>query len=182
MIFEVNTKGDSGTNSQFDWIVKRFETDFYTLRNILVMYFGQCFIPPLVPTTKESTFDKKSMRVRERSFARFLRGILRSPELSSHPNVVEFLRVDHSKDNKMGYSMKDFTKKLIGEEQKLGSKKPNNTIYSVTYYKERFSFPEVMTTLADIQKGKKKMTEAQFVAKYGNIVKSILSKAEKYQK
>ena len=55
--------------------------------------------------------------------------------------------------------MKDFTKKLIGEEQKLGSKKPNNKIYTVTYYKERFSFPEELTTLADIQTSKKKMNE-----------------------
>ena len=55
--------------------------------------------------------------------------------------------------------MKDFTKKLIGEEQKLGSKKPNNKIYTVTYYKERFTFPEELITLGDLQKGNKKMSE-----------------------
>ena len=95
-------------------MVKRFEADFYSIRNILNLSYGQCFIPPLCPTAKETLFDKKSMDNRKKSFSRFLRSILRSPELCSHPLVVEFLRVDHSKlDEKEG--MKKFSKKLIQE-------------------------------------------------------------------
>ena len=88
------------------------------MRNILSLSYGQCFIPPLCPTSRETTFDKKSMHNREKSFSRYLRSILRSPELASHPLVVEFLKTDHSKvDAKIG--MKEFSKKLIQKESEL---------------------------------------------------------------
>lgn len=107
LIFTVNTRQVIGEDNKKNWSVRRFETDFYTLRNILVLAFGQCFVPPLVPTSKESSFDAKSLVFRERSFARFLRGIVRSAELSNHPMVREFLKVDHhSQDEKNG--MKEF--------------------------------------------------------------------------
>ena len=49
LIFTVNTRQAIGDNKK-SWNVRRFETDFYTLRNILVLAFGQCLVPPLVPT------------------------------------------------------------------------------------------------------------------------------------
>jgi len=95
--------------------VFRFETDFYILRNIVALSYTQCFIPPLTPGTKETVFDKKSLMLRERSFSRFLRGVIRCPEILNHPLVLEFLTADH-KTNK---EMKEFTKKLQTGEQQL---------------------------------------------------------------
>ena len=92
-----------------EFSVFRYETDFYVLRNILVMSYSQCFVPPLTPATKESIFDKKSLMLRERSFSRFLRGIIRCPEILNHELVIEFLTFDHKKDKEM----KEFSKRLL---------------------------------------------------------------------
>jgi len=94
LILKINSKINTAGN-RYNWIVRRYESDFYTLRNILALSFGQCFIPPLTPTQKETTFEKKSLHKREKSFSRFLRSVIRSPELASHPLVLEFLKVDH---------------------------------------------------------------------------------------
>jgi len=60
---------------------------------------------------KEATWDKKSLRARARTFSRFLRGVLRSPDLCNHHLVLEFFKIDHHKiDTKVG--MKEFSKKL----------------------------------------------------------------------
>ena len=116
-MFKINSKINAKDNKQH-WIVKRFEDDFYKLRNILVLSFGQCFIPPLTPIPRESSFDKKSLHRREKSFSRFLRSVIRSPELASHPLVLEFLKIDHSKiDSKIG--MREFNRKLITAETDL---------------------------------------------------------------
>jgi hypothetical protein len=85
------------------------------------------------------------MHNREKSFSRYLRSILRSPELSSHPLVVEFLKTDHSKiDAKIG--MREFSKKLIAKEQELqkissyyGKQKMHNRIYRVTSFRDKIS-------------------------------------------
>lgn len=86
--------------------------DFYTLRNILALSYGQCFIPSLSPAVKEYLYQKRSLRSREKNFSRFLRGILRHAELSAHPFVKEFLQVDHHKKNRKD-GMKDFSKRLL---------------------------------------------------------------------
>jgi len=99
-----------------DYHVIRQEVDFYHLKNILTMSFGQCFVPPLLPTKKEENFDKKSLKNRQKTFSRFLRSVLKSQVLSSHPFVLEFLKIDHSRiDAKIG--MRDFTKRLAYEEE-----------------------------------------------------------------
>ena len=118
LIFSILTKvNDANVN----WSVSRQEQDFYTLRSLLVLSFGQCFIPPLLPSNKESNFDSKSIKNRQKSFTRFLRSILKSPFLSALPLVLEFLKIDHHKiDSKFG--MKDFTKRLMYEETELNKK------------------------------------------------------------
>lgn len=98
------------------YTVKRQETDFYILRNILTLSYSQCFVPPLTPTLKESLFDRKSLMMRERSFSRFLRGIIRSPEILNHPLVIDFLTIDHSKSQT---GLRDFSQTLLTEEQAL---------------------------------------------------------------
>ena len=68
---------------------------------------------------------------------------MRSPELASHPLVVEFLKIDHSKvDSKIG--MKEFSKKLIQKEQELqkissyyGKQKMQNGVYRVTSFRDK---------------------------------------------
>lgn len=98
-------------NLKLNWHVKRYETDFYLLRSILVQQYGQMFVPPLTPTAKETVFQPKTLQWRERWFSRFLRGVVRCHELLNHPLVTEFLKIDHhSIDSKLG--MKDFSKKL----------------------------------------------------------------------
>lgn len=73
------------------------------------MTFGQCFIPPLTPTAKEANFDQKSLRNREKTFSRFLRGIVKSPEIASSSLVLQFLKIDHfAADPKNG--LKEFSK------------------------------------------------------------------------
>jgi len=51
-------------------------------------------------------------------FSRFLRGIVRSPILSTHTLVVEFLGTDHYNDNKLR-GLNDFNKKLTDLDAKL---------------------------------------------------------------
>jgi hypothetical protein len=94
------------------------EADFYLLRKILVVIFGQCFIPPLTPTVKEANFEKKTIRNRQKMFSRFLRGIVRSPVLSTHSLVVEFLGTDHYNAEKIK-GLNDFNKKLTELDAKL---------------------------------------------------------------
>ena len=100
LVLQITTKvvgiDAAGVRLQPTYTVKRHETDFYILRNILMLSYSQCFVPPLSPTHKESLFDRKSLMMRERSFSRFLRGIIRSPEILNHPLVIAFLTVDHS--------------------------------------------------------------------------------------
>lgn len=62
-----------------------------------------------MPANKESIFDKKSLQLRERSFSRFLRGIIRCPEILNHELVIDFLTKDHANDKEL----KEFTKKLV---------------------------------------------------------------------
>ena len=128
------------------------------------MSFGQCFVPPLVPTSKENAYDKKSLWNREKGFARFLRGITRSADLLSHPLVVEFLQVDHSKiDYKSG--MKEFSKKLQAEESllsKMNKDKIANQVFRVTYYKERYSLQKDFVDTLQARKEGKSMTQMNF--------------------
>jgi hypothetical protein len=51
-------------------------------------------------------------------FSRFLRGIVRSPVLSTHSLVVEFLGTDHYMKNKI-QGLNDFNKKLTDVEAQL---------------------------------------------------------------
>jgi len=51
-------------------------------------------------------------------FSRFLRGIVRSPVLSTHSLVVEFLGTDHYSTNKI-VGLNDFNKKLTDVEANL---------------------------------------------------------------
>jgi hypothetical protein len=112
LIFKLNSRLSSKDKSKSqNWVVRRYESDFYVLRSILSLCFGQCLIPVLTPTNKEATWDKKSITLRERSFSRFIRSVLRSKDLCSHPLVMEFLKTDHYlSDQKNG--MRDFSKKL----------------------------------------------------------------------
>jgi len=55
-------------------------------------------IPCINPKKIEVSFDKKGISFREKFFSRFLRGVLRSPEIRNHPTVLEFFKVDHFKD------------------------------------------------------------------------------------
>ena len=125
LIMKINTRvpsrvkqGSTVQQKSLNYVVRRFENDFYLLRSILVNTYGQCFIPPLSPATKEITFDKKSMHLRERTFARFLRGLTRSKEFGSHPLVLEFLKTDHFIKNKIE-GMKEFSKRLAQKDQDL---------------------------------------------------------------
>lgn len=79
LIFKINTKLYSKLDKRINLVVRRLESDFYLLRSILALSFGQCFIPPLTPTAKESNFDKASVSRRAKTFTRFLRGVVRSP-------------------------------------------------------------------------------------------------------
>lgn len=99
------------------------------------MAFGQCFVPPLTPTHKESSFDKKGLRVREKKFSRFLRGIIRSPTLASHPAVLEFLNTDHYAKDKIN-GLKEFTKTLGQIESGLKTEKiyKNNNNYRISTF------------------------------------------------
>lgn len=51
-------------------------------------------------------------------FSRFLRGIVRSPVLSTHSLVVEFLGTDHYNTNRI-VGLNDFNKKLTDVEAQL---------------------------------------------------------------
>ena len=114
LVFKIKTKIGP---DQF-WSVRRAECDFYSLRTILSLSFGQCFIPALVPLTKEAIFSEKSISQRQRSFSRFVRALVLSPALSSHPLILEFLKIDHfSIDKKNG--LRDFSKKLQKQENDI---------------------------------------------------------------
>ena len=118
LVFKISTKIKNIHNKRIHWIVNRMESDFYLLRKILALIFGQCFIPPLAPTLKEASFEKKSIRNRSKMFSRFLRGIVRSPVLSTHTLVVEFLGTDHHGDSQVK-GLNDFNKKLTEIESQL---------------------------------------------------------------
>ena len=128
LVFKVKTKLGPG---EF-LTVRRAESDFYSLRTILSLSFGQCFIPPLTPINKEATFSPKSIQQRERTFSRFLKGVVRSPDLCSHPLVLEFLKIDHHRvDRKNG--LRDFSKRLAKQEQDL--LKISGTYFNRAYMK-----------------------------------------------
>ena len=110
LVFKIKTR-ISNLHKSANYFVRRYESDFYLLRSILVLCFGQCFIPPLWPKDKEVTWDKRSIHLRERTFSRFLRGIIRSPVLISHPLVFEFFKTDHHLSDQR-YGMRNFTKEL----------------------------------------------------------------------
>lgn len=132
-------------NGSKNWQVRRPESDFYMLRSILSLSYGQNLIPPLTPVSKEATFDSKSLRNREKYFERFLRSVLKSPSLSGHPCVLEFLKIDHYKvDPKLG--VKEFSKKLSSIESELNkrisffsSDQIFNGIYRVTAAADKVS-------------------------------------------
>lgn len=73
LVLKIDTKIDGEDEH---WIVRRTEADFYVMRNILCLAYGQCIVPPLTPSTREQTYDKKSLYTREKKFSRFLRSIL----------------------------------------------------------------------------------------------------------
>jgi hypothetical protein len=174
LIFTINSK-IRGT--AVSWNVRRQEQDFYTLRGILVLSFGQCFIPPLLPTSKETNFDKKSLTNRQKSFTRFLRSVLKSKYLSSHPVLLEFLKIDHKKIDEK-YGLKDFTKRLAFEETELTKKSGlftkeilNNGIYKITAPQNSINLHEEFTAnLFDKKLGKNFtkniLDEVQFLSTY----------------
>jgi len=55
-------------------------------------------IPCINPKKAEIKFDNKGISFREKFFSRFLRGVLRSPDLRNHPLVLEFFKTDHFQD------------------------------------------------------------------------------------
>ena len=79
------------------------------------------------------------MRNREKTFSRFLRGILRSKELRTHPFVLEFLKIDHKKMDAVR-GMKDFSKRLTQLEQELiKNKDKNNNFYKISSTTKKIS-------------------------------------------
>lgn len=170
LVFKIKTR-ISNLNKRADFLVKRYEADFYCLRSILSLCYGQCFIPPLWPKEKEVTWDKKSIALRERTFSRFLRGIVRSKTLASHPLVYEFLKVDHhSVDRRNG--MRNFSKELQNKEamfQKMSTyynkEKMSNGIYRITSVSNKISLKEDFTAslLDDRRKNHINFNEKKFV-------------------
>lgn len=171
--------------------VFRFETDFYILRNILALSYTQCFIPPLTPGTKETVFDKKSLLLRERSFSRFLRGIIRSPELLNHPLVLEFLTVDHKKDK----DLKEFTRKLQTKEQQMLKEQQAATRkagaldppFHITSYKgdkiiieKEFLEQELINEKIERSK-KKKFDEGRYIMRYEQHLAQLLGNMNKFK-
>lgn len=168
--------------------VNRYETDFYILRNILLLSFSQCFVAPLTPTNKEAVFDKKSLMLRERSFSRFLRGIIRNPEILNHPLVIEFLTVDHKKP----VDMKAFSKRLLSAEQRLmkggqstkrGAGEPG---FFLTSYREKIQiekeFQDQELINEKIERGKrKKFDEARYVMRYEQHMAQLLGLMNKFK-
>lgn len=180
LVFKINLKVDKNLNS----IVRRAEIDFYHLRNILVMSFGQCFIPPLKPSKQSTAFDKKSLNLKQRTFSRFLRGIVRSPDLATHPLVIEFLKIDHYNiDKKNG--LKEFSKRLQQKEQQLV--KISNKNYKLNTINKIFRVTDPSKTidlseefdhpLIDDAKDKsqKFLDEDQFVHKMETCVQGIMN-------
>jgi hypothetical protein len=118
---------------------------------------------------------------------------LRSPELASHPLVVEFLKTDHSKvDPKIG--MKEFSKKLIAKEQELtkissyyGKQKINNGIYRVTSYRDKISMlndlndRSLLENYSSRDSSQKGLDEKGFVLKYDQQIVGILALMNKFQ-
>ena len=98
IIFQIKTKLQDGDKKKV-YKVRRYESDFYLLRSILSYSFGQCMIPCINPKKAEIKFDNKGISFREKFFSRFLRGILRSPDLRNHPLVLEFFKTDHFQDD-----------------------------------------------------------------------------------
>ena len=118
LVFKIDTRLITGDKKRQRWKVKRLENDFYLLRSILCYSFEQCFIPALAPQIPESNWDQKSIERRQKTFSRFLRGIIRHPDICTHPFVEEFVRVDHSKVNPQK-GMKEFSKRLALLEREL---------------------------------------------------------------
>jgi fatty acid/phospholipid biosynthesis enzyme len=92
-------------------------------------------------------------------FSRFLRGIVRSPILSTHSLVVEFLGTDHYNEFKVN-GLNEFNKKLTDLEAKLQKDKTClNQIFRITSTRDKLSLVE--------GKDKRiKMDEKTFVNKY----------------
>ena len=92
-------------------------------------------------------------------FSRFLRGIVRSPVLSTHSLVVEFLGTDHYMKNKI-QGLNDFNKKLTDVEAQLTKNYSClNQIFKITSTRDKLSLVE--------GKDKRiKMEEREFVVKY----------------
>ena len=151
-------------------------------------------IPALAPSLKEQGFGKKSLRNREKTFSRFLRGILRSKELSTHPFVLEFLKIDHAQMDRVR-GMKDFSKRLTQLEQELfKNKDKNNNFYKISSTTKKIpmtaEFVESnLQAFIDKEKGKQskdnyinqnKFDEKQYVASYEQLVGKILAEAQKF--
>lgn len=168
--------------------VRRFESDFYILRSILSLSFGQCMIPCINPAKAEKTFDKKGISFREKFFSRFLRGILRSPELRNHPLVLEFFKTDHFKDGENA-GMKLFSQSL--EKAKLELTKNRGTClnaFRISSINTRIPVqPEFTEVNLEGRKDGKifdqsQFDEAFFVDKYEKVVGKMMGEIKKYSK
>jgi hypothetical protein len=187
LVFKIKTRV-ANLHRNASYVVRRFEGDFYTLRNILVLSYGQCFIPPLWPKDKEVTWDKRSISLRERTFSRFLRSIVRSPQLASHPIVFEFLKTDHHHtDPKNG--MRYFSKELQAKEQEIikmnsyyDKVKMSNGIYRITSTLPKISLKEDYTAnlLADKQINQLNFNEKEYVLRYEKNITAILGLLGKF--
>jgi len=145
-------------------------------------------IPCINPNKAEKAFDKKGISFREKFFARFLRGILRSPELRNHPLVLEFFKIDHFKDGENA-GMKLFTQSL--EKQKLELIKNKGTTlnaFRITSINTRIPIqPEFTEVHLEGRKDgqifdQSKLDEAYFVDKYEKVVGKMMGEIKKYSK
>lgn len=147
-----------------------------------------CLRPKKLDNSK-SAFEKKNLENRQKTMARFLRGILRSPDLRSHPLVLEFFKVDHFKEG--GWSkLKEFSQAL--EKEKLDLNKSKAQIsngYRISSNATRIPIqPEFIVQNLDPKSFKgelfdqQKFDENYYVDKYDKTINKILSEIKKYGK
>lgn len=84
------------TTDPLGYEVRRKDTQFYTLRKILIKQFPHIIIPPLPPKQTYKQIPRK-IKFRERYYSRFLQGIARCEELKASLYVVKFLTIEDKK-------------------------------------------------------------------------------------
>lgn len=120
------------------------------------------------------------MRNREKTFSRFLRSILKSKYLCSHPLLFEFLKVDHHNlDKKIG--LRNFTKKLQHEEDQINKKSSFFGKEIVSNGLFRVTAPQNIPVDFSEQPFNKKFDEQSFTLLYEKCINGILQEVPKME-